>query len=96
MQVPTGRSEKRIPKAVGVTGRLSDGSSLSEDTVTENVSIRGVRIVTKTQLQLGGMIEIHFPVEIQFRGRVVYCHHLADGRFAVGLENAGFLRGKEG
>lgn len=86
MQFPTGRSEKRIPKAVEVRARLSDGSSLPEGTVTENVSIRGVRIVTKTQLQLGGMIEIHFPFEIQFRGRVVYCHHLPDGRFAVGLE----------
>ena len=86
MQVPTGRSEKRIPKAVGVTARLSDGSRLPEGTVTENVSMRGVRIVTKTQLQLGGTIEIHFPTEVEFHGRVVYCHHLPDGTFAVGLE----------
>jgi hypothetical protein len=35
MQVPTGRSEKRILKAVGVTARLSDGSSLPEGTFTE-------------------------------------------------------------
>src|SRR2546430_6490971 len=39
MQVPTGRSEKRILKAVGVTARLSDGSSLPEGTFTENISI---------------------------------------------------------
>lgn len=86
MQVPTGRSERRKPKAVGVTARLSNGSSLPEGTVTENVSMRGARIVTKAMLQPGGIIEIHFPTEIQFRGRVVYCHHLPDGRFAVGLE----------
>lgn len=86
MQVPTGRSEKRIPKAVGVTARLSDGSSLPEGTCTENVSMRGARIVTKTKLRPGGIIEIRFPTEIQFHGRVVYCHHLPDGTFAVGLE----------
>jgi hypothetical protein len=33
--VPTGRGEKRILKAVGVTARLSDGSSLPEGTFTE-------------------------------------------------------------
>lgn len=86
MQVPTGRSEKRIPKAVGVTARFSDGLSLPEGTSTENVSMRGVRIVTKAKLQPGGIIEISFPTEVQFHGRVVYCHHLPDGRFAVGLE----------
>lgn len=86
MQVPTGRSERRKPKAVGVTARFSDGSSLPERTVTENVTMRGARIVTKAKLQPGGIIEIHFPTEIQFRGRVVYCHHLPDGTFAVGLE----------
>lgn len=86
MQVQTGRSEKRVPKAVGVTASLSDGSSLPEGTFTENVSMRGVRIVTKTELQQGGIIEIRFPTEIQFRGRVVYCHRLPDGTFAVGLE----------
>jgi hypothetical protein len=41
MQVPTGRSEKRILKAVGVTARLSDGSSLPEGTFTETY-VRGV------------------------------------------------------
>lgn len=86
MQVPTGRSERRKPKAVEVTARLSDGSSLPKGTFTENVSMRGARIVTKAKLQPGGIIEIRFPTEVQFHGRVVYCHHLPDGRFVVGLE----------
>ena len=86
MQVPTGRSEKRIPKAVGVTARLSDGSSLPEGTFTENMSVRGARIVTKTELQPGGMVRIHFRTEVEFNGRVVYCQQLPDVRFAVGLE----------
>ena len=96
MQLPTGRSERRKPKAVEVTALLSDGSSLPEGTVTENVSMRGARIVTKAKLLPGGIIEIRFPTEVQFHGRVVYCHHLPDGRFAVGLQNAGFLRKDEG
>lgn len=86
MQVPTGRSERRKPKTVEVTARLSNGSSLPEGTVTENVSMRGARIVTTAELQPGGIIEIRFPTEVQFQGRVVYCHHLPDGTFAVGLE----------
>lgn len=86
MQVPTGRSERRSRKAVGVTARLCDGSNLPEGTFTENVSMRGARIVTRAKLQPGGIIEIRFPTEVQFQGRVVYCHHLPDGTFAVGLE----------
>ena len=86
MRVPTGRSERRIPKTVGVTARLSDGSSLPEGTFTENISIRGARIVTKTELQRGGMVRIHFLTEVEFDGRVVYCQQLPDGRFAVGLK----------
>lgn len=86
MEVPTGRSEKRKLKAVEVTARLSDGSILPEGTFTQNVSMRGARIVTKARLQPGGIIEIRFPTEVQFHGRVVYCHHLTDGSFAVGLE----------
>src|SRR5438874_10372614 len=81
MQVPTGRSEKRMLKAVGVTARLSDGSSLPEGTFTENISMRGARIVTKTQLRPGGMLEVHFrSAEIPFQSRVVYCQQLPDGR----------------
>jgi len=86
MQVPTGRSEKRILKAVGVTARLSDGSSLPEGTFTENISMRGARIVTKTKLRPGGMLEVHFrTAEIQSQSRVVYCQQLPEGRFAIGL-----------
>ena len=86
MRVPRGRSEKRVPKAVGVTACLSDGSSLPEGTFTENVSMRGARILTEAKLQPGGMLEIRVPSEIQFHGRVVYCQQLPDGKFAAGLE----------
>jgi hypothetical protein len=60
MQVSSRRSEKRIPKAVEVTGYRSNGSSLSKGTFTENVSTRGARVVTMSMLELGATIEIHF------------------------------------
>lgn len=87
MQVWTGRREKRVAKTVKVTGHWSKGPSLPEDTLTENVSKGGARIVTKGELRLGGTVEIHSANgEIQLRGRVVYCQALLDGRFAAGLE----------
>ena len=87
MQVPTGRSEKRISKAVEVTGYGSDGASLPEGIFTENVSTRGARIVTKSKLQPGRMIEIHSPYDgFRLHGRVVYCQPLFGGIFAVGVE----------
>jgi PilZ domain len=86
MQVPSGRTEKRIAKTLEVTGYKSDGSSLPEGTFTENVSTRGARIVTKSKLEPGGTIEIHFPYAgFRLHGRVVYCEPLFDGKFAAGL-----------
>lgn len=87
MQASTGRTEKRVAKAVEVTGYLSDGSSLPEGTFTENVSTRGARIVTKLKLQPGGMIEIHSAFDgFRLHGRVVYSQPLFGGKFAAGLE----------
>ena len=86
MQVSSGRSEKRIAKAVEVTGYGSDGSSLPTGTFTENVSTRGARIVTMSKLELGGTIEIHSPYGFRLHGRVVYCQPLFGGKFAAGLE----------
>ena len=87
MQVSSGRTEKRVAKAVEVTGYRSDGSSLPEGTFTENVSTRGARIVTKSKLEQGGTIEIHSPYDgFRLHGRVVYCQPLFGGKFAAGVE----------
>ena len=86
MQVSSGRSERRIVKAVEVAGYRSDGSSLPEGTLTENISTRGARIVTKSKLEPGGTIEIHFPYDgFRLHGRVVYCQPFFGGKFAAGL-----------
>jgi hypothetical protein len=88
MQVSSGRTEKRIAKAVEVTGHSSDGSSLPKGTFAENVSTRGARIVTRSMLELGATIEIHSPYKgFRLRGRVVYCQPLFGGKFAAGLVN---------
>jgi len=86
MQVSSGRSEKRIAKAVEVTGYRSDGSSLPEGTFTENVSTHGARIVTVAKLEPGGTIEIQSPYGFRVQSRVVYCQPLFGGKFAAGLE----------
>jgi hypothetical protein len=87
MQASTGRTEKRLAKGVEVTSYRSDGSRLPEGTFTENVSMRGARILTKSKLQPGGMIEIHSPYNgFRLRGRVVYCQPLFGGKFAAGVE----------
>jgi PilZ domain len=86
MQVSSGRTEKRIAKAVEVTGYRSDGLSLPKGTLTENVSTRGARIVTTSKLEPGGTIDIHFPYAgFRLHGRVVYCQQLFGGKFAAGL-----------
>ena len=77
--------EKRIAKAVEVTGYRSDGSGLPKGTFTENVSTRGARIVTVSKLELGGTIEIRSPYGFRLHGRVVYCRPLFGGKFAAGL-----------
>jgi len=86
MQVSSGRTEKRVAKAVEVTGYRSDGSSLPVGTVMENVSTHGARIVTRSKLEPGGTIEIHSPYHgFRLLGRVVYCQRLFGGKFAVGV-----------
>ncbi len=85
MQVPSGRSEKRIARAVEVTGYRSDGSGLPKGTFTENVSTRGARIVTMSKLELGGTIAIQSPYGFRVQSRVVYCEPLFGGKFAAGL-----------
>ena len=87
MQISAGRTEKRIVKAVEVTGCRSDGTSLPEGTFTENISSRGARIVTESKLEPGGTIEIHSRYYgFQLYGRVVYCQPLFGGKFAAGVE----------
>ena len=86
MAVPTGRSDKRIPKEVVVELALSDASQLKEAAVAQNVSARGMRVATEHVWRPGDSVLLSSP-ESGFRtqARVVYCQRMENNKFAVGL-----------
>jgi hypothetical protein len=87
MHAPTGRYEKRTPRAVPVDLLHLDESQLNVRTVTENVSPRGVRIVTDWNCAPGKRVLLTAPEEgVKSLARVVYCHPLESTKFAVGLQ----------
>jgi hypothetical protein len=82
-----GRSERRIPKTVSVEVCLADDLTLTETTLTENVSAHGVRVLTQQSMrpkQQAMVISLNDGV--CSRAKVVYCQRAAENRFAVGLE----------
>lgn len=84
--VPTGRSEKRIARAVAVEICFEDEAMLKERASTENVSAHGVRVLISRKLPPGQHVLVIFPRAVRLPGQVVYCQHLAERKFAVGLE----------
>jgi PilZ domain len=86
MSVSTGRREKRTPMEVPVVLSHPNKNPHKERTLTENVSPRGLRAVTKRTWQPGTRLLVTFDREgIQGPAQVVYCQRLANDRFAVGL-----------
>jgi PilZ domain len=87
MSMPTGRSEKRTPIELAVELSHVGKTSVKERVLTENLSSRGLRVVTKSMWPPGARVRVSFAgEEIDERARVVYCQRLANMRFAVGLE----------
>jgi PilZ domain len=87
MLVPTGRNEKRTPKAVYVEVLRLDESQPMKMAVTENVSPRGARIVTEYDCPPGKQVVITALEEgVRSLARVVYCEPVESSRFAVGLQ----------
>jgi hypothetical protein len=91
MATRTGRVEKRIPQAVPM--RISSlqelgSADLTEKTITENVSARGVRVLTKRAVppQERLLVTSLTGGEEPIQARVVYCQPLAGGVFGVGLQ----------
>ncbi len=70
------RIQKRIPASVALQVSSATQPFITELAFAENVSLHGVRVVT----------ERAWKRSIQSRARVIYCHHLAKKRYAVGLE----------
>jgi len=79
--------EKRSARAVAVELSRPDLSHVTETTFTENVSLHGVRVVTKQRWQVGDRPLVK-SLEGDFRSQaqVMYCQRLPNNALAVGLE----------
>jgi len=87
MAVPTGRSDKRIPKEVMVELVLPDASQVNEAAIAQNVSARGMRVTTGHVWRPGDSVLLsHTQSGFRTRARVVYCERLEADKYAVGLE----------
>ena len=84
------RAEDRVDMKVtallvGRHGRLGVETGL-----TENVSSRGVRVISTSEWQLDDTILVAVPgFHFTSAARVAYCDPLGDGRFCTGLEFVG-------
>lgn len=87
MHVPTGRYEKRTPRAAQVELLRLDESQRIRRAVTENVSPRGARIVTECNCPPGKHVVVAAPEEgVKSLARVVYCHRVESSKFVVGVQ----------
>ena len=81
------RTQKRTPATVALQVSSAKQPLITELAFTENVSLRGVRVVTVRAWKPGERVIVKsYHGSIQSRARVIYCHHLAKKRYAVGLE----------
>ena len=81
-----GRREKRMRFETTVTLIRTQKPGVSESALTENVSPLGARVLAKSSMTPDELLYLTSP-RVGFRTsvRVIYCHPLADGQFAVGL-----------
>jgi hypothetical protein len=84
------RAEDRVDMKVtalliGRHGRLGVETGL-----TENISSRGLRVISTSEWPLHDTILVALPgFHFTSAARVAYCHPLDDGRFGAGLEFVG-------
>ena len=87
--MPTDRQriQKRTHASVALQISSAEQPFITELAFSENVSLHGVRVVTKRAWKPGERVIVKsYHGSIQSRARVIYCHHLAKARYAVGLE----------
>ncbi len=81
------RIQKRTPATVALQVSSATQPFITELVFTENFSLHGVRVVTVRAWKPGERVIVKsYHGSIQSRARVIYCHHLAKKRYAVGLE----------
>jgi PilZ domain len=87
MAVPTGRSDKRIPKKMAVELVPPDAPHVKEAATAQNVSARGMRVTTEHVLHPGKSVVLSHPQSgFRIKARVIYCQRIEKDEFAVGLE----------
>ena len=80
------RNRPRIAMRLVVNMFALHAAGLTDLASTENLSIRGARVVTKYTWELGSHLVINaISGDMSTRARVVYCHPVAK-KFAVGLD----------
>lgn len=87
MWVPTGRFDRRVPRAEVVElSDLGESSGAKVEAVIENVSARGARLITNSMCAQGKLVRLDAPEEhLSLPARVIYCKRLGENKFAVGL-----------
>src|SRR6266436_1320087 len=81
------RIQKRTPATVALQISSAKQPFITELAFTENLSLHGVRLVTGRAWEPGERVVVtSYHGSIQSRAKVIYCHQLAEGRYAVGLE----------
>src|SRR5260370_7153774 len=81
------RIQKRTPASVALQVSSATQPFITELAFTENISLHGVRVVTERAWKPGERVIVKsYHGSVQSRARVIYCHHLAKKRYAVGLE----------
>src|SRR5260370_10242417 len=97
MRVPRGRTEKRSTWALPVELSRLDLSPPAETTVTENISARGARVVSRQQWQEGDRVFVKaLKGDLRLRAQEVYCEILPSNTFALGLKLLTAAGGWEG
>ena len=87
MAMQPGRLEKRNATAVAVMLTSRDRVSRTELAVTENISLRGARVLTKTPWSADDSLVVKsLEGDLQAEARVIYRQSLRENIYAVGLE----------
>lgn len=82
-----GRYEKRTATAVAVMLISQDPAFPTELTLTENISARGARVVTKRLRSANDSLVIKsVEGDLQSEARVIYRQPIRENVYAVGLE----------
>lgn len=81
------RREKRIPMEISVQISGHAAQPGTEETFTENVSVRGVRVLTARRWKTNDRLTIATPAgSFHSIARVAYCQSVSESGFAIGIE----------